>query len=146
VTINLSELTGRSVLDISTALTIGKVSHAIIDPAEQAVVGFRIAKTAGDADVLPWEALNGIGPDALTVASATDLRLPQTRSEKRAAEHDLDPIGSLIVSTSGDELGRIEEIEVDPDTGAVQTITSSDSTYPGTTIKGHGNYAFIVVG
>lgn len=144
MTHRLTHLTGRPVLDISTATTVGQVGPAVLDPSTASITAFRLAKTSGDADVLPWSAIKAVGPDALTIETSSDLRTADGRAEKRAAEHSLEIIGARVLTTTGRDCGIVTEIGINEATGAVETIVASEGEHPGASVTGFGDYALIV--
>ena len=60
---NLSDLDGRRVLDLTTATTVGTVADVVIDPATRRIVGFHLAGVKGPACWLSWDATNALGAD-----------------------------------------------------------------------------------
>jgi uncharacterized protein YrrD len=74
--IRFSDIAGNPVMDTSSALNVGKVQAPIVDPVVQRVVGFRVKKSKGPGDVLLWDHVAGLGPDALTVDSAERVADP----------------------------------------------------------------------
>lgn len=143
MTISLSELAGRPVLDISTAKTVAYVGSAIIDPSRSSVSALHLAKSVG-ADVLPWESIKAIGPDAITIDTVDQLRAPVGRSEQRAIEASLNPIGIRALTNQGRELGAVNDMLVDERTGNIEQIVTTGDPLDGGTIAGIGNYALIV--
>ena len=53
---NLSDLDGRRVLDLTTATTVGTVSDVVLDPGTRRIVGFHLAGVKGPASWLSWDA------------------------------------------------------------------------------------------
>jgi sporulation protein YlmC with PRC-barrel domain len=144
VTIPLSELRGRPVLDISSATTVGQLQLAVVDPARGGVVAFRVRSSQGPGDLLPWESITSIGPDAVTVESVDLLRGPVGRAEQRAAEHGHDPIGALVITDRGEEVGTVTEVLIDETSGAIERLVTDRVDQPAPTIIGMGDYALVV--
>lgn len=144
MTINLRELAGRSVLDISSATTIGRVVHGVLDPGRGAVIALRLDKTSGPGTVLPWESIKAIGPDAITVEAADLVREPTGRSEQRAVEGGLDPIGRRVLTDRGVEIGSVVDLRVDDASGSIERVVTSERELDGGAVVGLGDHALIV--
>lgn len=142
MTINLNELHGRPVLDLSTAKTVGEIGHAILDPARQSVIAFELAKASGTGNVLPWDSISAIGPDAITIDDVGLLRAPSVATEHRPSEVG-SPLGRHVITTQGTDLGSLLDIAFDEHSGTIETIELETGHRPATTV-GIGNYALIV--
>ena len=143
MTANLSALYGRSVLDVSSATTVGNVRCGLVDAEDGTVEALVLDKTPGDGSILSWSSIKSIGPDAITVESADVFRVPGD-GEKRAAKGDLDPIGKRVLTDGGEEIGELSDLTVDEDSGTVEGVTVGDHHLPGTSIIGSGDYAVVV--
>lgn len=144
MTISLSELKGRPVLDLSSATTVAHIGSGILDPSRAAVAGFRLNKSTGPGDVLPWEAIKAVGPDAITVESASNLRSATGRAEQRAVEMSIDPVGMQIITEQGRAIGDALDLQIDESTGNLERLVLSDQQLDGTSLLGIGDYAIIV--
>lgn len=144
MTTKLAELTGRPVLDIASATTVGQVDHAVLDAGSGSIAALRLAKVDGDADLLPWDSIKAIGPDAITIESVARLRQASSAAESKGTDQSLDPIGARLLTTAGLELGRVADVEVDEGSGAVETIATAEARHPGSSTVGFGTYALVV--
>ena len=135
------EIVGRRVMDVSSATQVGAVVAPILDPAQHRVVGFRVA---GDGSVLPWEAIRAVGADALTVDGPDSLREVSTEPEERATKGPLDPLGSRVLDEDGAELGSVDDVEFDPETGVITEIVVAGAALPGDRLLGFGDYALVL--
>ncbi len=138
----LTECRKRSVLDTSTALTLGKVDGLVLDPATRSVVAVTV-KCKGDADTLLWGALQSFGPDAVTVAgqqalTEADEHVAGLRGKKHAA------VGKRVLTDAGDEAGTLEDVEFDPASGAITALLTSAGEVAGERLLGIGSYAVVV--
>ena len=144
MTINFDDLRHRPILDISTATTIGRVEHLVIDPSDSSVQALTIGKAQDNATVLPWSGINAIGPDAVTVDTTGQLRAPESELEQRATSGDVDPIGKMVLSDDGDHHGTLRDLVIDTDSGSITELLVGDRTLPGRALMGVGDYAAIV--
>ncbi len=141
---NLDDLRHRPILDLSTATTIGRAEHAVIDVEQRTVVALALAKVEGDATILPWDSIRSIGADAITVDNGDLLRAPAGELEQRTASGSLDPIAKKVLSDAGDEHGSLDDIVIDSESGAVTDLVIGDRTVPGRALIGIGDYAAIL--
>ena len=143
--IRFSDISGNPVMDTSTATTVGKIAAPVVDPVSQRVVAFRIKRSKGPGDVLLWDAVAGLGPDAITVESAERLADPPAELKDRSSKH-LDLIGRDVLTENGHALGAVKDVEFDPGTGAVTSLLLKDSFVDGDRLLGIGRYAVVVRG
>ena len=136
----VSELKGRSVLDITQATEVATVQSVIIDADTGRVVGFRVK---GDAPVLPFDSVKAVGEDRVTVEGSA-LHEPRTDAESRAVESSLEPLGSRVLADSGTDIGVLDDIEIDPSDGSITAIHVGPHDLPGDALLGVGSYAVVV--
>jgi sporulation protein YlmC with PRC-barrel domain len=143
--IRFSDISGNPVMDTSTATTVGKVQAPIVDPVTQRVVAFRVKRSKGPGDVVLWDGLAGLGPDALTVDSAERLAEPPAEWKSRASSK-LDLIGRVVLTEHGHDLGKVKDVEFDPANGRVTSLMLKDAYVEGERLLGIGSYAVVVRG
>ncbi|HEY2705020.1 MAG TPA: hypothetical protein VGL20_15155 [Candidatus Dormibacteraeota bacterium] len=140
-----TDLHGRKVVNLEDAETLGRVDTYVIDAGKQAIVALRLSKVKGDASFVSWTDLHAVGADAVTVGNASRLRPPADETEERAASREFQVTGKLVLSASGTALGKGEDVDVDPDSGAIVAVDLGQSgTVAGERIIGLGTYALIV--
>lgn len=143
--IRFSDISGNPVMDTSTATTVGKVKAPIVDPVTQRVIAFRVKKSKGPGDVVLWDGLAGLGPDALTVDSAERVADPPAQWQHRASSK-LDLIGRIVLTEHGHHLGKVRDVEFDPVDGRVTSLMLKDAFVDGDRLLGIGSYAVVVQG
>ncbi len=138
-----SETKGRRVVAMSTADTVGQVRGFLVDPASRSVVALRLKKT-DRGDVLRWDDLTAFGVDAITIGDPTaiaelDGELKALRGKRRRL------LKKRVLTTGGDELGNVADVEFDPDTGGLTNIMlHEDAEISADRLVGIGSYAVIV--
>ena len=80
---------------------------------------------------------------ALTVTSA-HLLVRQDADLDRFAGQDHAPVGKRVLTSAGDELGTVTDVEFVPDTGEVTALVLDTGTIAGTRLLGIGSYAVVV--
>src|SRR5262245_59223010 len=92
---------------------VGRVDDIVIDPASRRVVGFRLGKTSDERTWLPYENINAVGADAITVqdngkviaaAAAGPIGLVQAKA-----------LGGRVLTSEGRAIGPLANIHIDPD-------------------------------
>jgi sporulation protein YlmC with PRC-barrel domain len=139
---NLSDINGRRVLDLTTATTVGTVSDVVLDPGTRRIVGFHLGDVKGPASWLSWDAMNALGADAVTIERSDVLTAPPERSRGLRADK---VIGGRVLTDSGRELRNLVDFEIDADTGLITAITIGDQPLPTEALIGVGRYATVVV-
>ncbi len=137
-----SEADGRKVVSTSTAETVGKIHGYVVDVRGPYVVALQLKKT-DSGDILGWNDITAFGADAVTVGDAGKIV---------EAGPDLVPLldkrnhvlKKRVLTTTGDELGTVQDVEFDPVTGAIIGVQVGDTTVPGKALVGIGHYAVVV--
>lgn len=138
-----SDADGRKVVSTATAETVGKVHDYVIDPQGPNVVALLLKKT-DEGDTLRWADVLAFGTDAVTVEGADKIT---------ATGDDLTPLldkrnhlhKKRVLSTLGDELGAVKDIDFDPATGSIISLVLDDkSEVAGKRLVGVGSYAVVV--
>ena len=138
-----SEAEGRKVVSTSTAETVGKVADYIIDPKQKMVAAIVLKKTSGKEDTIPWDSVDAFGEDAVMIKDEDVLVVPSGRlaelTDKRLKQH-----GKLVLSSAGVDLGKVEDVEFDPKTGALTALILTNTRIDGRRLLAAGSYAVIV--
>ncbi len=135
------EMTGRTVLDVSTATELAKVESVIVDGGARRLAGFRVT---GPSPVLPFAQITSLGADAVTVSGPEVLHLPDTDVERHAVEAHIDPIGLRVLDDAGTDIGTVDDLEINADTGEVHAVIVGGAEVPGSRLLGVGAYALVV--
>lgn len=138
-----SEARGHKVVSTSSATTVGRVDELLVEPAQRAVVALHLKKTEGDVDTLLWPAMTAFGRDAVTVSGAEAL----VKADGRIAELAGKPahlLGKRVLTEDGDEQGKVQDVEFDPETGTLTTLLTDRAEIPGERLSGVGSYAVVV--
>lgn len=136
------QATGHKIVSTSTAETVGRVDSFVIDPATRSVVALGVKK-ASSGDTLPWSELTAFGEDAVTVDDGARIGSASPEVAGLADKHHT-LIGKRVLSTDGDELGSVSDIDIDPASGAVLALLLRDSEIEGERLVGVGSYAVVV--
>ncbi len=138
-----SAATGHKVVSSSDASTVGKVKGFVVDPASRSVVAIRLKKT-DSGDTLRWSDLTAFGADAVTVTGA-DLIGEPDESVAALTDKDHKVLGKRVLTSAGDELGSVKDVDFDPDSGSVLALVLKDSAdVAGSRLLGVGSYAVVV--
>lgn len=137
-----SEAEGRKVVSTTNAETVGKVDDYIVDPARRSVVALELKKT-GSGDTVRWSDIVGFGTDAVTVAGPEKITdAPADIEALSGKDHRLR--GKRVLSADGDELGKVDDVEFDHESGEITGLVLDDSMVPGVRLIGVGSYAVVV--
>jgi sporulation protein YlmC with PRC-barrel domain len=137
-----TEAHGHKVVSTSTAETVGRVEALLVDPASRRVVALELKK-AKDGDTLLWSNITAFGADAVTVAGA-ELLTPATPSVAALSGKTHALLGKRVLSSSGDELGSVADVEFDAGSGEVTGLLVHERMLAGSTLVGVGSYAVVV--
>lgn len=138
-----SELIGRQVVSTDNASTVGVVADYIVDPKLPGVVAFALSKTPGQGSVLPFASVIAVGADAVTVRTADAIIVPDEQlTELSGKPHALS--GKRVLSTAGEELGTVRDVDFDPATGRLTELRLESGPIDPAGLLGVGSYAAIV--
>ena len=91
------------------------------------MIALALKKTDG-GDTLPWSNIVGFGADAVTVSDADQIG-DASRQVDALSGKDRALLGKRVLSTSGDELGKVDDVEFDPASGRVTTLLGPTGRY-----------------
>jgi sporulation protein YlmC with PRC-barrel domain len=133
----------RKVLSRTSAKELGAVSHLLVD-AQQRRVAAVVVGRGKKAQLVDWAQLSGFGPDAVMVVDESALRPPADDRERAAAEGQLELVGKRALSERGNELGELDDVTFDADTGALEELLIGDRRVQAGSLLGCGSYAAVL--
>ncbi len=137
-----SEAHSHKVVSTDTANTVGKIDGFVVDPRLPGIVALTVAKAASGS-ALPWPNVIAVGHDAVTVASADAVVVPDEQlTELADKSHGL--LGKRVLSTAGIMLGTVRDVDFDPATGRLALLALDTGTVDAARLVGAGSYAVIV--
>ncbi|MGV8967740.1 MAG: PRC-barrel domain-containing protein [Cellulomonas sp.] len=127
---------------MSNAEAVGSVDGFVLDPVTSMVVALHLRKTK-NGDTLLWRDVTAFGVDAVTVSGDDKITDPGGEVVALSGK-DHQVVGKRVLSTAGDELGEVTDVEFDPDSGAVTALVLNTGGVAGTRLVGVGSYAVVV--
>lgn len=118
--IRAGELHGRAVVDLDLAEKLGEIREVVLDPARAELAGLVVAQGHGlfassaDRRLVASSRIHAIGPDAVTVQSG-----PSEDASFDGLPMVSEVVGRKLVSHSGEFLGCIEDVLIQPETGRI---------------------------
>lgn len=137
-----SEAMGHKIVDKSTANTVGKVRTLLVDPRSRSVAALRLKKS-DRGEVLRWGDLIAFGVDAVTIGDpAAIIELDDEMKALRGKRGRI--LKKRVLTTGGDELGEVSDVEFNPDTGKLTSILLQDRVIAAERLVDIGSYAVVV--
>lgn len=137
--------TGRKVISRASAQELGKVAHLVVD-VERGRIAAVVMGRGRKAAVIEWAHLSGFGPDAVMVVDEDALRAAGDERERAAADGKLELVGRRALSDQGNELGKVDDVTFDPDSGNLEELLVGDRRFPAGALLGSGSYAAVLGG
>jgi uncharacterized protein YrrD len=134
---------GRKVVSRASAQEVGQVTRLLVD-AQQRQIAAVVIGQGKKAQVVDWTQVSGFGPDAVMVTDEDALRSPADDRERAAVDGKLDLVGKRALSELGNELGVIDDVTFDSDTGALEDVLIGDHHVPAGSLLGIGSYAAVL--
>lgn len=137
-----SDASGRKIVSTETAETVGVIDNFVVDPEASSVVALKVKK-ADSGDILAWKRITAFGADAVTVpdggaiGDAEDTIAALTGKHKRI-------VGKRVLNTLGEDLGPVIDVEFDPTSGRLLTLTLKTGSIEGERLLAVGSYATVV--
>jgi uncharacterized protein YrrD len=131
VVIKASDLIGRPVLVREGGREAGRVKDIVVDQPGRRVIGFVVSEGfLRSTRVAPWKTLLAIGPDAVILTSAERVVKVGDAPEIKAVLDAGNVIRGLRVQTTqGKQLGKIEDIHLNEQTGDVEGYELSGGAF-----------------
>lgn len=114
------DIIGLPVIEIENGATLGEVVD--IWCRDGAINGFLIAGPGGQPGFIPITAAMGVGSGAVTIQSSDVIVRPDADPGLAAAA----AAGSKVLTASGNELGSVQDVVLDLETGRVLGLELSD--------------------
>lgn len=133
------EAVGLKVVDTTTADRVGKVEGLVADPGTATVVAVIV-----DDQVVSWSDGGGLGKDAFTLKGADMLRAPESDLERLTIDGAGDPLGKTVITEEGVDIGVVDDIDFDSQTGVIEGLILSDDEIKGSRLVGIGSFAVMV--
>jgi uncharacterized protein YrrD len=115
-----SEVIGRSVVVREGGEAVGKIKDIVLDAAGRQLLGFVVSENLFATKVAPWAGVQAIGPDSIILATAASVVKAEEAAEIKAVlDKDLHVRGLRLQTTTGKDLGKIEDVRFDEHTGGV---------------------------
>jgi sporulation protein YlmC with PRC-barrel domain len=134
---------GRKVVSRSSAKELGAVNHLLVDTQQRQITAVVLGR-GKKAQLVEWAQLSGFGPDAVMVVDEGALRPPADDRERDAVAGKLDLLGKLVLSERGNELGTIDDVTFDADTGTLEDLVIGDRRIQAGALLGSGSYAAVI--
>lgn len=135
----LSEALGRLVINAADARQVGTVARVVIDAHTAHITALCLQAMKDGGDVIAWQNVQAIGPDAVIVDAAQFMQL----SPDEACVHR-GLLNKRILTEEGEEIGTMTDLAFDPASGHIEELHTSKGQFPGQRILGLGTYALIV--
>lgn len=120
---NASDLKGMAVISLGEGTKLGEVDQPLFDLPNRRMCALHVKGDSG-ISVLPFEAIEKIGSDAITVVTSRVTQTPGVDSSGQGLL-DLEALRKLkIVNQDGSFLGKLSDVEFDPRDGHVTHLAA----------------------
>jgi len=139
----LREAIGRAVVARDTAETVGQVRGAVVDVGARRIAAVQVGK-GHKAQLVDWDAITGVGPDAVVIAGEASLRSGRGEREERIVKGDIALLGGRVLTDRGDALGPLDDVEFDETSGEILTLICGETTVAAARLRSVGGFAVVV--
>lgn len=119
------EITGRPVVTIDGGEDVAEVKDVVFSHDNGFLVGFTLNRRGWlggpRKEVLAWDDVRGLGPDAVMVADLDALRPPDAE-QGFGNEGGDNVVGGRVITDSGNELGEVTDLVLEVDAGQARVV------------------------
>ncbi len=131
-----SEITRRPVVTLGGEI-VARVKDVVLDGRAGRISGFTLSGlgllSGPLRQALPWEAVTGLGPDAVMIQDETAFQdLDEVAEPKEAAGGDV--LGARVLTDSGTDLGQVADVVIE--VTASQAVVAGYEIAPGEALAG----------
>jgi sporulation protein YlmC with PRC-barrel domain len=120
----LDEFKDKPVMSIASGTKLGTVHDFLLDDSYLQIAALVVGGGGlfgGHKQAVAYSAVRGIGPDAVMVSGPDAVQEVEDTSPLGKA-HAFDALQQQVMSESGVNLGRVVEMEFDPQTGSMTSL------------------------
>lgn len=140
---SLRALLGQPVVAGDTADRVGTLDGIVLDPETGKVVAVQLGANKSSR-FIRWDDISSVGSDAIMASHADSARAAQSSLEERAAAGIASLLDKRVLDDHGDELGTVDDLELDETTGTINGLRVGDQHVVGQRLIGIGSYAIVV--
>lgn len=123
-----TDLKGRQVVALDTADTLGHVADGVMAREGLCFAGLKINLSGlfSGSSAVRWDDIYGIGADAITLKEGHILKDAERTQELAGLPSANDILGDRVMSEYGTELGTVGDIDLNGETGQVNSFLLSE--------------------
>lgn len=140
---SLARTVGSDVVSRATAENLGAIGAAVLDVPSRRLVAWQIG-SGRKAQIAEHSAIHGIGEAAVVVEQDSSVRPAASPEEVATVKGDRPLLKARVITDAGEDIGPVEDVEFDPDSGVVHTVTVPGGPIPVDRLRGLGSYALVV--
>ncbi len=142
-TIAMSDVLGRQVVSVADAETVGEVRALVLDRQASQVERLQVAGRKRSAELVDWNRIDGVGPDAVMIKAGDDVH-PKEAEDEPYVRGDIEIIGAMVLDTAGYDVGTVSDLHIDASTGEVLAAMTATGRIPAERIRSLGTFALVV--
>lgn len=139
---SLAASVGLDVVSRATAERLGTLSAAVLDVPSRKLVAWQIG-TGRHALIADTANVRGI-EDAVVLEAESSARPTASPEEQATVDGKRPLLQARVLTDAGEEIGPVQDVEFDPETGAVGNIVVPGGPISADRLRGLGGYALVV--
>ena len=140
---SLARTVGRDVVSRESAENHGSISGAVLDVASRTLVAWQIG-SGRKGRIAEHRSVHGIGEAAVVVDQDASIREATSPEEEATVKGHRPLLSARVITDAGEDIGPVQDVEFEPDSGAVQTVSVPGGPIPADRLRGLGSYALVV--
>lgn len=120
------EIIGLPVIDLSSGQRVAEVKDLVCDQSEQRITALIVGRGNlwRKAKIITWESIYSVGTDAVTIASSNVIAPAAKLAGNQHTGNRY--LGKQVLTTSGQYLGRVDDIAVNQISGQIVGCVLTD--------------------
>ena len=135
---------GRTVIASDTAELIGSVKGFVLDSRGRMIEAIHVDGRGERAVILTWPTVQAFGADAVMAVAGAEPSTIDNDHQQAAVKGVVSMPGSRVLTVDGREIGHVDDVEFDTDSGAVVRVITDHGPLEAHRLRSLGSYALVV--
>jgi uncharacterized protein YrrD len=127
-----------------TAENVGTVKGFVVDRHAKSIEAIHVAGRGRHAQLVPWHEITSFGSDAVMASRRAAAAPVETGRDVQAIKGDLALLGHRVITTAGDEVGTVDDVEFDARTGQIEGVVVASRHVPRRELCSIGSFALVI--
>jgi uncharacterized protein YrrD len=134
---------GLPVVAKDSARKLGEVDQFVVDPQTHSIRALDV-QPGRKTGFVSWTDIAAFGEDAVMVPGEDRVHGAEDEAMEQAARADHAMLDKLVLSEEGNACGEVSDVQFDPASGTIETVTVGSDEIEGGRLLGVGSFAVVI--